>query len=1088
MGNLNFKNATSSYKLQWGIVLIMILLSAASVFAQAPVKKASVIAIAKGKVTLVDGRDMRAVVRAKKSGMVACDSNGNFSINLKALPDTLRFSAIGYFDVIRVLKNTKDATKPISIRMVLDTKDLGEVQVSTGYQNVKPNEINGSVAVIDEKKLNARQGTNILDRIVGQSSGILLNVGKTNPNPQNKTNISIRGLGTINGPLDPLIVLDGFIYDGDINNINPNDVENVSILKDASAASIWGARAGNGVIVITTKKGRPNQDLKIGFSANLLLQAKPDLFSLDQMSSSDYIEIERLIFNNGYFNDRINRTPYLALTPAVEIFLAVRSGKISAGEGESRLNVLKGQDTRRSVMENFYTNAITSQYSLNLSGGSEKHIYSLSGNYDNVLGETYAGSDKFNLHFSNEFRPTKRLSFSTNLYITSNNQTSGRPGYITPFSFRNPVYLTFKTPEGIPVPTDVTYRGLYTDTAGSGRLMDWKYYPSEDYKHNFQKTKRGELFGSARINYKIFDYLGLEVSYQYQRQRIEQFATTDIDSYSSRNLINSFSQLNRATGVVKYIIPKGGTLQSINGDVSSSTGRVQLNLDKNLGPHVIRGIIGAEAKESNASEYGVKRYGYSEDPLTFVGIDQVNGYPDFLTAGTVNIGGDQRMSSTKYRFLSFYGNMSYTYLGKYTLSASGRRDGSNLFGANVNDRWKPLWSAGLGWNVSEEGFYNIDWLPFLKFSGTFGYSGNVDLTKTALPVGSYATNAQVPLPFTRVSAINNPELKWEELSQLDLKVAFKTKRDRLTGAISYFIKRGKDLYGITAYDYTTWGGRQDITRNVADMRGWGLDAELHSKNLTFGKFFWNSDLYFNWNKNKTEKYYSRTVSPLINILNGGDDIFPVEGYPLYAIAAYKWGGLDAKGNPQGYLNGSLSTDYANIIREGSTSGNNLVFAGPASPVWFGSLVNTFTYGPLSLNVNVSYRLGYYFYKPSISYSALVNFGRSHGDYGKRWQNPGDENVTNIPSFIYPINQQRDSFYAGSETNVLRADNIRLDYISFAYALSTQNWRIPFRNLNISAGIQNGGIIWRANKENLDPDNVGAIPMPKTYVLTIKGNF
>ena len=205
---------------------------------------------------------------------------------------------------------------------------LGDVivTVSTGYEDIPKERATGSFAKINNATLNQQTGTNILKRLDGVTSGLQFTVGKSNTNPQNKTNITIRGLSTINGPLDPLIVLDGFIYEGDINNINPNDIDNVTVLKDAVATSIWGARAGNGVIVISTKKGKYNQKLQIGFTSTVIVNSKPDLDYLPQMATSDYIDVEQFLFGKGYFNTRINRK-YQGLTPAVGNFLKRRLAK-----------------------------------------------------------------------------------------------------------------------------------------------------------------------------------------------------------------------------------------------------------------------------------------------------------------------------------------------------------------------------------------------------------------------------------------------------------------------------------------------------------------------------------------------------------------------------------------------------------------------------------------------------------------------------------------------------------------------------------------------------------------------------------------
>ncbi|WP_145856840.1 SusC/RagA family TonB-linked outer membrane protein [Pedobacter suwonensis] len=1078
---------SNTHKFKWNLLLmvsavLILLFSVLSVVAQ----DRTGIKIS-GRASAIGGEGLTISVTGAKGARTQTDQLGRFSVVLSALPDTLIFSAVGYQTRRLVVGATDQA---INVELSPAAFDLGDVQVNTGYQLLRPNETNGTVAVINSDQLNARGGLNLLDRLVGQSSGLLLNIGKTNPNnPQNKTNISIRGLGTINGPLDPLIVLDGFIYDGDISNLNPLDIENVSILKDASAASIWGARAGNGVIVITTKKGKFNQRYETAFSSSVLVAALPDLSRSPQMGSADYIEVERTMFNSGYFDAQISSTPFSALTPAVEVLLAKRNGTLSAQAAEEALNRLKGIDARQSYLDEFYTHALTQQYGLNLKGGDSKHAFGLSVSYDRSLGETYAASDKVNIGLSNDFKVTGRLTLNTKVYFTGNKTASGRPAFGSLTTAGRVVpYLEFRDGAGNALPVAIAYRAAYTDTAGSGKLLDWKYYPADDYLHRTNKSARQEVFATVALKYRLLRGLNLDLSYQYQRQQTDGELLSDEQSYYARDLINSYSQLNRATGLVRYIVPRGGVLNSSEARQSSATARAQLNLLRTFGKHQLNAILGGEAKQTDASSASLTQYGYTADPLTFVNVDLVNNYPDFLRGSASSMGSGQFYTSTRYRFLSFYANGAYTYNGRYTLSGSIRRDGSNIFGANTNDRWKPLWSAGLGWLVSGEKFYKSALLPELRLKATFGYSGNVDLTKTALPIAAYASSPLTGLLTSRISSINNPDLRWEQLSQLSLGADFAFRDKRLSGSVAYFIKKGTDLYGPAPYDYTGWGRTETLVRNVADMRGNGFELDLHSLNLRAGDFNWRTDGYFTYSISKTVKYYTSTPNGLSQLLNTGTQITPIVGKPLYAVGALKWAGLDAGGNPQGYLAGQVSKDYRAIFAEANATGANIVYYGSASPLYFGSLINTFSYGRLSLAVNISYKLGYYASKPTISYPGLVLNGSGHSDFALRWKNPGDELKTNVPSFVYPVDENRDFFYTSSEVNIIRADNIRLDYINLSYKVGLRKLKKVFRALEVFSALQNGGIMWRANKFGVDPDYAGNIPPSRSYLLGLRGSF
>lgn len=1039
-----------------------------------------------GRVIVDNGTAFGLRVRTKRSGSGLVPSDNKFRARITSIPETLMFVGQGFYSTQRIIKTESELKDSIIVKVIAQAKDLGEVVVSTGYQRVKPNETNGVISLVDEKALNNRTGTNILDRLLGQASGITMNVGKTNANPQNKTGISIRGLGTINGPLDPLIVLDGFIYEGDINNINPFDIESVSLLKDASASSIWGARAGNGVVVITSKKARLNQALNISFNANTTINTLPDLSRYPPMSSAESIEAERFLFDKGYFNTRI-ATNYLSLSPAVELLLARRNGKITDSQLESALNSLKEVDTKKEWLDEFYTHALLQQYGLNIKTGSANHSFGLTGGYDRGYDQNYATSTRSNIRLMDQLKLHPKLTLNSSLTLTFANTGSGRPAFGSIKNGMRQSYESFRDESGNSRSWAQEFRSAYTDTAGMGKLLDWKFYPTEEYKHNSTSTSRNEILGSVALAYKILPFLNLEASYQGQKQTFTTTNLTDEDSYITRGLVNSFTQINRSTGVVKYNIPMGGILRSDEAETFSSTGRLQFNLEKNIGMSSVNVLAGFEAREVQVNGSGSVYYGYQQDPLGYVNADYLGVFSHFITGDIQQVTPAFSLSATNNRFLSFYTNAAYSYLGKYRLSASLRRDGSNVFGASTNDKWKPLWSVGGGWSISKEPFYDIKWLPDLRLSITYGKSGNVDLSRTASATALYGSNSQSSLPYVRLRQINNPDLRWEQLAQLNLKLDFALRNNRLTGSIAYYRKKGTDLYGSYLYDYTTWGNSAELTRNVADMEGSGFDFDLLSRNISDKSFNWTTNIFLSFNKSKTVKYYT-TNNSLAALLRGGTQITPLVGYPLYGIAAYKFGGLDGLGNPQGYVNGQLSTNYTAIENEGRNSANNIRFFGAASPVYSGSVMNTFNFQNLTLSFNINLRLWYYAIKRSISYNGLATSGISHPDYALRWQKPGDEVNTNVPSFIYPLVAARDGFYAASEANVIRADNIRLDYVNLAYHVNAQGWKFPFRSLDLFLNGANLGIIWKESKAVADPDYLNQIGQTKAFTLGIRGNF
>ncbi len=863
-----------------------------------------------GQITDKDNKPVAATITVKGTkNSFYSGADGNFTLPPGFGSATLIVSGINIETTEKKLDNQQ---VNFTIVVQLKTVALDEVLVgNTGYQQIKPNELNGSVVVVNNKLLNQQTGTNILKRLDGVTSGLLFNTGKSNVNPQNTTNISIRGLSTINGPLDPLVVLDGFIYEGKIDNINPNDVENITVLKDASAASIWGARAGNGVIVITTKKGKFSQKMQVTGSATFLVSERPDLFSIKQVSNSDYIGFETDLFNRGYFDYRID-DPYLSLTPLTEILLQRRNGDITPADSAKFVGNLTAFDTRRDYEKYLYTNAHTKQYAVNLQGGSGNNVYSLGVGYEKTVGTLHDENKKLNIRFDNSYRPVKDLTISVGVYYTNGDSHSGAPQYgsILPGE-RSVPYYRLVNEDGSVNAVSTYLKTAFTDTAGGGKLLPWQYYPLTDYKSNTQVISNKELYSTIGIQYKLFSFLNIEVHHQYQEQQTMQSNVATMGSYFARNLINTFTQIDPATGVVTYEVPLGSIRNIDRAITRSQTFRTQLNFNKSFGVHGVTALGGFEVREAKQTGDNYTAFGYNADPLTSVAVDPVNPYPtifgyeDYIPAGVF-------FTNTTYRFVSVYGNAAYNFKEKYSLMGSIRNDGSNIFGASINDRWRPLWSASAGWKLSEESWYRSKILPFLKARLSYGASGNVDLRKTALAVAQYATCSSVPFPFGRINSLNNPDLKWEKATQWNAAVDFATKNERVAGSLEVYRKIGKDLYGQTPYDYTAWGGTYEIVKNVANMRGTGFDINLNA-NVLKKNIKWSVNLLYSKNKSITTKYFSSDANDATRQLGGGSSIIPIVGMPMYGIVAYRWAGLDSSGNPQGYVNGQKSTNYTAIL-------------------------------------------------------------------------------------------------------------------------------------------------------------------------------
>lgn len=1038
-----------------------------------------------GRVTDENGQGLhRATVTVSRTGeRVLTASNGQFQLTTPTITDSIRVTAAEF----------KGRTLPVSLQpdwiIVLSSsvKEMETVVVHTGFQDLPRERATGSFTSINQSVYNQQIGTDVLSRIGTIANGVGANTAAAPPGKvKPSTGLSVRGISTLTSSIaDPLIVVDNFPYNGDLANLNPNDVENITILKDAAAASIWGVKAANGVIVITTKKARLNQPLRISVTSNLTVIPETDLFSRPIVAPTDMIDFEQFLFDRQFrFSDTLNVNRY-PFSPVYEILFRKRNGQLSSTEAEAQLNDLRQQDVRRDFQKYFYSTAVNQQYAVNLQGGTQKLSWLFSAGLDKNISELSAQYQRLTLRLNNQYKVLPGLDLSTLLYYVDTRNSSGKPGYGNiPFTRQVlPSYSQLVDEYGQAIPLYNNYRAGYIDTVGGGRLLDWKYYPMTDFQSIDTRTGVQDLSGQLGLHYQVAPGLTFNAQYRYQREYSETSTLAGLGSYFTRNLINSFSQVNRTTGVVSYIIPKGAILDRARETLVSQDLRAQLQYNRQWRQHQLSLLGGSQLSEVKQTSDSYRFYGYNPAILTYGNVDYVNPHPQFISGATTLIPNPAEFRSTNNRIVSFYANGAYTFRQIYTASFSARRDASNLFGVRTNDKWKPLWSAGLSWNLAQENFYRVDWLPSLKLRLTYGSTGNVDPSRVAASTFRYTgVNPYTNTPYSQLDNVYNPTLQWEETRMWNAAIDFALPGKRLYGSIDFYYKTTRGLYDNVPVDPTTGLQRSSLIKNVGRMKGQGFDIELNSINID-GAFQWTTQVIINTFRNKlTQRTIELTSS---SIIGGG----MTTGYSSYSYFAYRWAGLDpATGAPRGFVDKAISNDFATILSAQYPT-SELVYIGSVAPTVFGSVGNTFSWKGFSLTARITYKLGYYFKRSSISYTNMVNTKDGHPDYYERWQAPGDEVRTNVPSFVYPADSRRDAFYLASEALATRGDHIRLQYINLHYQLPIQkHHRFPFRELSFYGTINNVGLLWRSNQQGLDPDFHNGFPAARTYSIGAQFTF
>lgn len=1019
------------------------------------------------------------------------DREGRFSFDLEEGSYEMTVSFLGYATLKRSIEIP--LTGELVLEMTPLEMGLDQVEVvSTGYQKLPKSRASGSFVSLDEELIDRRVSTNLVDRLEDVTSGLVFNrAGDERRDP-----ISIRGRSTLGNFSQPLIVIDNFPFDGSLEDINPNDVQSITVLRDAAAASIWGARAGNGVIVITTKSGKRNQPMKVSLTANVNWIQRPDPFLTPNLSVGDFIDMEEQLFADGYYNSTFSNPSNPAVTPVVETLFQQREGLISEEEAAERIAAYRSYDLREDIQEYLYRPQLNQQYSLGLSGGSAAHSYLISLGYDEQrLSEIGDSNNRLTLNVKNDFRLLNdRLGVQLGLYGVKSRQLDQNAGagdlFFTSSQSMYP-YARLADDRGNPLALTNRFGNAFKREAEAAGLLDWAYVPLDEIGLSPTEASQDDWRLNLGMDYTLMKELSAKVLYQYWQNQQSSGTIYDETSYYVREQVNLFSEFDENGNLIRNL-PLGGIVR--NSDRSSTSHSVRGMLDYSAvwkDKWEISSIAGAELKSLDFTTSRTMRYGYSPDKSTVQTVDYLTQFPQYNNPRQTSlISSDDGLGAGADRFYSLFANGSLEYSKRYLFTMSVRRDASNLFGVDANQRAVPLWSAGVGWTLSEEEFYRWENLPFVKLRFTYGYSGNVDRSLSAYTtarVGSLGSIIQ--RPYASILNPPNRNLRWERIKMSNLGLDVESRDGRISGTLEFYLKDGLDLIGQSPYPPSS--GIRTFTGNNSSTRTKGYDLQLESSNLN-GELSWNTVLLLSGLKEEVTRY--EIDSPVSSLLDrgasgsGGGVNFPVVGRPLFSYYSLPWAGLNPEtGAPVGILNGEPSEDYRTIVNEASLE--SIVYHGPARPTTFGSLRNTFSYKGISLSANISYRFGYYFRRNSVQYSGIMMGRGGNSDYALRWQSPGDEDFTQIPSMPDSRDTFRDTFYRNSAALIEKGDHIRLQDIRLGYILPKREIGLlsGFTRAELFVYANNLGVIWKATDTDWDPDYGWATPR-KSLALGVQLNF
>ncbi len=1000
-----------------------------------------------------------AVIRMNGYARGATEPNGTFTLPMSDTLLSIEISLVGFEKVLF----SRPFEKILTAKLLVKAKELDEVTISTGYQHIPKERATGSFTLIGQDVLERKFNPDLLASLEGVAGSLAFDRRSMTDNDGTPA-IRIRGVSTMYANTQPLIVLDNFPFEGDIQAINPSDIASVTILKDAAAASIWGVRAANGVIVITTKQGKLSEKATLGFSHHTALQQRPDLFySPAFLGSQSFMEMEEILFDAGLYDSRINSANKQPISPFVQVLQDHKQGKYTDEEVAALKSKWGEVDIRRDAGRYLYQKAVDRQYDLNMEGGGQKHTYYLSLGY---LGQQKQAirsrNQRITLGFNNSLQLLDRLTVQSRLLISLGKRHDNGVDFLS-LSDRLYPYARLKELDGTNGSIVRDYSDRYKSEQEALGLLDWSYRPLDELANNHRIDNTLNLNWQMSLGYQIMKGLSLDLNYQYGQLYADQESIDSKESYYVRHTVNRYTQLDLARA-----FPEGDILNVSTAKSETHSLRPMLKLDRSIGEIAINGIAGAEVKQFKALRHSLLRYGYDRETLTSTANLNYNVRYNLRPSGTSflpsNAGSDTQMLD---RYVSYFSNLAVTFKDRYIWSGSARWDASNLFGVNTNQRGVPLWSIGGAWIMDKEDFYQWAAIPKLKVRATYGYNGNLDKSVSAFPTARYSMDSQSGLLSAQITNPGNPALRWEKVAVLNLAIDFSSKDRRVEGTLDFYKKRSTDLFGFSFIDPTAFysgSAGASFKQNYANMDATGVDMELKVKKMTRPNLSWQGTYLLSMVKNSVTAYFDDGRGNLDGYFLGRFTK-PLIGYPLDVLFSYPWHGLDGKGNPIVYLDGEPSLNYSKFRQEAKL--DDLIYHGSSIPTLFGSIRQDVAYKGIRLGFNLVYKFKYFYRRQSIDYYNFHYMNKGHTDYDKRWKQPGDEQWTDVPSLVTPIDFNRDLVYGYADVLVEPGDHVRLQDVVVGYDLRLRSKTI--KSLRINGSVSNVGILWRKSRSGVDPD-------------------
>lgn len=1071
----------------------------------------------KGRITDQDGLPVAgaAVQNVTEKTYAITDVNGNYTLAVKnPRNSTIEVSFLGMDTV----------TEPLNGRSTFDvqmtySRMFIEGAVVTGYQEIQQKKVTGAIATVNSKTIEERYTPSLMQNLEGRVAGLSTYGGK----------LTIRGVSSMYAEANPLLVVDGLPMEGSIDDLNPYDIESINVLKDAAAAAIYGARASNGIIVITTKSAREKGKIDVDFSTNVTVYSKQNMDYAQNfyMNAEQQVALEKNYYDYYYFNNYgevtnpaqsmennlLSGSGYVS--PIDYAYYRMYIGEGSQAEIDQLCNQLSKNNFAQQYADAVYRRQVMQQYNLALRSRSDRFQSNFVVNWRNDNAGVINTFDRqMQISYKGSYDVAKWMTATVAVNgIYGNERGKGYTynGFENPW--RYPAYESLYNTDGSAKLLYTWYNGnQYRDNTEGGYFKELGINLVDEYYNNVMNTKRQYMRYHGDLLFKIFKGLTANAQFVYEtdHRTADWYATQE--SQAAKTIYNAYTQIDPQGNVTHLTPASGGFRAAQNVDGRYWTARGQLNYANQFGKHEIVALAGLEFRETLYSGTSALMLGYDDQlqnastaTIDFATISQMRYSSNYMALGggfpAVQFAYDPYIRSNMdpvveqhHRFASGYANFTYTYDEKYNVFGSFRKDYADVYGLNVKLRGRPLWSAGVAWNINNESFLKgVDWINALKLRLSYGVTGNIYQGATSyMTASSTGLNYYTNEPFGTIQSPANPNLKWERTETANIGIDYSFVENRFRGSLDYYRKVGKDLFAYKTLDPTT--GFTRMFMNTADMVNNGFELTFTGdwiRERRRSDFGWSSTLTFALNKNKitnVENASTRAYELLSNPY--------VVGYPTSALWSWRFAGIsDAegeKGQTLWYADNDRKTHSAQ-----SASVDVMEYSGQTEPVVIAGLDNRFTWNGLSLSVLMAYYGGHVMR----ALAEVETFGVAQGSavasyFNNAWT---PENPTNTPGIGRYASQAIGSEPRYSDISVRNAAFLKIRNVVLGYELP-ENWarRIGASRVNLQFQVDNIPAVWTAfnpgrdisyydKSVRFDPETNG-IPARSSYIFGLHINF